>query len=416
MKKFLPLLGIFLFSFQLLFAQPVSTRLYNYTNSASGYWPASLWGQTNNAVDKQVIFFDDIQIPRDSIGAGADSIGLTAIDVGIFRAANAPATTLNFWVMRWKKDAADLTDAVILPPRRIGQLSINAQGGSDAGILFRLGDSSNILTKIASDSNVLENGLTTFFLGVSFSDTTGSGVFLGTANTGFVNLSGAVWQLNQNSGALLPFNFGQSASASIYARVFGRAVSNSLPVTFTRFEGKKIETGARLTWRTATEQSNAGFDLERSADGKDFTKVATIKSKAQGGNSVQPLDYGYDDNSVAAAGSFYRLKQLDFGGQHSYSQVIFISPDQLKPLSITGMYPNPARHQLTLALESDEQTKASSTIVDMSGRQMQSRQLQIPKGYSNQQFTVQPLAKGVYRVVIITDSGERVISAPFFKE
>lgn len=42
---------------------------------------------------------------------------------------------------------------------------------------------------------------------------------------------------------------------------------------------------------TSSETNNDHFDVEVSKNGKDFTKIATLKSKAVNGNSTTPLQY-----------------------------------------------------------------------------------------------------------------------------
>jgi hypothetical protein len=62
-----------------------------------------------------------------------------------------------------------------------------------------------------------------------------------------------------------------------------------LPVTLTAFSGEfAVGTGVRLRWTTATEEQNAYFDVQRSADGMAFSTIGKVPG---GGNSLQPLYY-----------------------------------------------------------------------------------------------------------------------------
>jgi alpha-amylase len=114
------------------------------------------------------------------------------------------------------------------------------------------------------------------------------------------------------------------------------AIGNSntpLPVTLTRFEGRRAAASiVHLSWATAQERNNAGFDVEKSTNGQDFLRLATVP--AYGGN--QPAYYAYDDLTAPTA-AYYRLRQHDLDGSTSYSPVVYV-PVASSPYSVV---PNP---------------------------------------------------------------------------
>jgi alpha-amylase len=114
-----------------------------------------------------------------------------------------------------------------------------------------------------------------------------------------------------------------------------------LPVTLTRFEAVRVNAGtARITWATALEKDNAGFDIEKSADGQAFSLLASVA--AHGG--TEPATYRYDDPNVAAA-AYYRLRQRDLDGSSHFSPVAYVGPSG----SPYYVVPNPS-HGETLQL------------------------------------------------------------------
>ena len=66
-----------------------------------------------------------------------------------------------------------------------------------------------------------------------------------------------------------------------------------LPVHFGQVEATIKNQHLFIKWSTLTETNNNNFDIEVSADGKHFKKMATIQSLAPGGNSHLPLQYEY---------------------------------------------------------------------------------------------------------------------------
>jgi hypothetical protein len=101
----------------------------------------------------------------------------------------------------------------------------------------------------------------------------------------------------------------------------------TLPVRLLSFEVNVVQETAVINWSTATEINNEFFTIERSQDGVSFTTVARINAS---GNSNSILQYTHTDAQPFTGRSYYRLKQTDIDGQHTYSQirVVNIQPNQ----------------------------------------------------------------------------------------
>jgi hypothetical protein len=67
----------------------------------------------------------------------------------------------------------------------------------------------------------------------------------------------------------------------------------TLAITLASFNVIQNSAGILLTWQTNTESNNAGFVVQKSDGGSNFTDVATIASQAKDGNSNTPLNYSY---------------------------------------------------------------------------------------------------------------------------
>lgn len=95
--------------------------------------------------------------------------------------------------------------------------------------------------------------------------------------------------------------------------------NGSLPVELVSFDAQNEGPAVRLTWTTATEQNNDFFTLERSSDGLYFEPFATVNGA---GNSSFTIDYNHLDEDPLSGLSYYRLKQTDFDGKFSYSDIV----------------------------------------------------------------------------------------------
>jgi len=104
----------------------------------------------------------------------------------------------------------------------------------------------------------------------------------------------------------------------ISARNVSFPYSTILPVKMVSFSAEQIQEKVKLNWATATEINNDFFTIERSSDDNQWNEIKKIKGA---GNSTELRNYtSYDENP--AAGTFhYRIKQTDFDGNTSYSEV-----------------------------------------------------------------------------------------------
>lgn len=93
-----------------------------------------------------------------------------------------------------------------------------------------------------------------------------------------------------------------------------------------------------LKWTTATETNNSGFMIERSSNNIDFSEIAFVNGN---GTSTEVTDYEYRDAVLTVGKYFYRLKQIDFDGTATYSNVIETEINGPAVFDLSQNYPNP---------------------------------------------------------------------------
>ena len=92
-----------------------------------------------------------------------------------------------------------------------------------------------------------------------------------------------------------------------------------LPVELISFGTKCYENYLMFLWSTATETNNNFFTIESSKDGENFEPIAIVQG-AGNSNKIKNYTYSYD---ASYYGDLYcRLKQTDYNGQYSYSNII----------------------------------------------------------------------------------------------
>jgi len=182
-------------------------------------------------------------------------------------------------------------------------------------------------------------------------------------------------------------------------------IQQPVPVTYTSFTGKKEGSVNLLSWQTATEINNTGFELQRSADNKNFSKLDFIASKANNGNSNAMLSYNYTDAKPLASSNYYRLKQIDRDGKANYSNTILLKGDNVKQVSIVGAYPNPARNILNVQIVAPAQERVSLVVTDITGKILQQETMVLNTGDNIKQIDVSRLTQGTYIIKTICSNG-----------
>ncbi|MGI4740184.1 MAG: lectin-like domain-containing protein [Janthinobacterium lividum] len=140
-----------------------------------------------------------------------------------------------------------------------------------------------------------------------------------------------------------------------------------LPVELAQFEVTPAYRDALVTWRTATEQHNDYFTVERSLTGTKFQAIGTVRSQ---GNGLTPHAYSFTDagaGQLNAETVYYRLRQTDTNGTLTYSPVRSVHFAAVAKATAT-LYPNPSQGQTLLDLSSLPAGPYLVQVLDLTGR------------------------------------------------
>jgi hypothetical protein len=146
--------------------------------------------------------------------------------------------------------------------------------------------------------------------------------------------------------------------------------NTTLPVELLSFTGRKVGLEIRLEWVTASETNNAGFIIERSTGGTEFTAIGRVNGS---GTSSQQHSYLFTDAVTAAKTVYYRLRQVDFNGvSHVYPPIAIETVISETATNLFNVYPNPCTDQCTVNLmtNSDTENLIDIQLFDASGHQV----------------------------------------------
>ena len=173
--------------------------------------------------------------------------------------------------------------------------------------------------------------------------------------------------------------------------------STPLPIGLMDFSAKCDNDKTTIKWKTATEDNNNYFTIERSSDGNHFTKLTTILGA---GNSSSILNYLFMDNDPLAGTSYYRLSQTDYNGSSkSYAPVSSNCVDSESSFSIR-VNGNPVTNgKINLSVNGSKDENILFVLTDVLGREVYSKAIAHEDG--NFIITIFPdtkLEAGIYFV------------------
>jgi len=243
------------------------------------------------------------------------------------------------------------------------------------------------------------------------------GVYSGTC-ANLVQL-GACRDTSANAATEIYRSGGLTVGTTYYVRVYGYnngsgfgtftvtyVAAATLPITLQSFVGERKGNSNILTWVTANENNNKGFEIQRSIDGKNFTALSFINSKALGGNSSNNIIYNFEDAKLLPSTTgYYRLKQVDNDGKFSLSNVVIIKAGTFNTIQIVAAYPNPVKNITNISLESPTNTKLQITVVDAMGKQVAIHNVAVQKGQNNIPLQLASLQAGTYFIKAICADG-----------
>lgn len=126
-------------------------------------------------------------------------------------------------------------------------------------------------------------------------------------------------------------------------------------VALTSFSVAVDKNNALLSWVTASESKNAGFEIERRANGGAWQKIAFIEGA---GESRNIANYSYTDHNLPTGSYDFRLKMLDLSGSFEYSSIVTALVGLPERFALMQNFPNPfnpttvIQYQLPAALGS----------------------------------------------------------------
>jgi len=168
---------------------------------------------------------------------------------------------------------------------------------------------------------------------------------------------------------------------------------DNIPVELTSFIANASEGIVELSWITATETNNQGFEVQRSVGG-EFETIAFVDGH---GTTTETQVYTYTDRSVNIGSYSYRLKQVDFDGSFNYSKVVEVDVPAPAEFALDQNYPNPFNPSTKIAFRLAVDSKVSLKVFNVLGQEVATLvNTNMVAGSHNVNFDASSLNSGVY--------------------
>lgn len=176
-------------------------------------------------------------------------------------------------------------------------------------------------------------------------------------------------------------------------KLSGALVGNPLPIELISFNATCDNLNRTvLQWTTASETNNDYFTIQRSRDGYNWEEIGFLPGA---GNSIHSLQYSFTDDQIQTSTTYYKLKQTDYDGQFSYSNIVSSNCDDYTTWEIEVV--NPVQNnQIEVLIKSPEFIDAQFTLIDNLGREIMNSEASISAGNTWVTLPINMVRAGIY--------------------
>ena len=202
-----------------------------------------------------------------------------------------------------------------------------------------------------------------------------------------------------NTVAYATYNYRITAFNSFGQSTYSNIAQVVVPVELTSFIATIKDAGVLLEWTTATEINNMGFEIQRNSSAT-WETIGFIEGK---GTTSEITNYQFFNDLSELNNSInlkYRLKQIDFNGVFSYSDIVEVEfvPENY---SLSQNYPNPFNPSTSISFTITKSTFVTLKIFNILGSEITTLVNQVtPSGKYEIKFDAKNLPSGIYLYTI----------------
>jgi hypothetical protein len=180
-------------------------------------------------------------------------------------------------------------------------------------------------------------------------------------------------------------------------RFFNIITNGALPVELLSFDGSCNDNLITLNWKTATEHNSDYFDVLKSRDGENWSKLTTLNSA---GNSTQELTYTTKDENAIDGNNYYKLLQYDIDGVYKeYGPINVICDGNSK--GYFSIFPNPSSGDFQVVLNNKNMIGNGKLIIkDTKGSEILNKEINVMTGINLYDIYDLNIVDGIYYIQV----------------
>lgn len=213
-----------------------------------------------------------------------------------------------------------------------------------------------------------------------------------------INLEG-----NSSYNFTVDANTGSSASSRFMLVIKQATV---LPVNILSISAHRSAFGVKLNWKVAAEQGIRTYEVQRSADGRNFVTAGTVAAVA---NNTTSFNYNLLDGSAPITNLFYKVKSIGMAGEFKYSSIVKVGIG--KQETAINVSPNPVENSIiNLQLKNQSKGRYSVRLLAITGQALYSKVIN-HSGFNSSQALNLPstITSGIYQLeVTLPDNSQQV--------
>lgn len=188
----------------------------------------------------------------------------------------------------------------------------------------------------------------------------------------------------------------------------------TFPVEWAEFDAKPVDNTAVLTWTTAWESNNAGFEIQMGNVGGGFETVEFVTGA---GTTTEPTIYQFTTGQLVSGSYVFRIKQIDFDGQISLSPMVEATIGTELGITMEPLQPNPATDYTLIRFYGHEGDEVSVTISTLYGQTVQEvfKGKLLENGQQSFPVSTETMTPGYYFVQLVQEghiTGQRLLVSP----
>jgi hypothetical protein len=167
-----------------------------------------------------------------------------------------------------------------------------------------------------------------------------------------------------------------------------------LPVELISFTASQQNNSVLLSWTTATESNNNGFEIQKKTSDDQWINISFVEGK---GTTTELTNYNFIDNDIIYGKIFYRLKQIDYDGTFDYSEIISVETTPPVEYALMQNYPNPFNPSTVISFSIPEEVFVNLSVYNLLGERIKELKNEVMlQGVYQSVFDASGLTSGIY--------------------